>query len=511
MNNIRRSSSRRVGVALNYVLQGLRVIVSLLYTPIVLHYLGKSEYGLYQISSSIIGYLAVLNLGFSSSYLKYASKARKTGSEEEIGKTNGLFFVVFLVLSIATLVSGLVLSHFSNKVIGNKIDEVQQETAKIIMYLLSFAMAASILDNIFTAQQTETESFVYQKGIEIVHQIVNPLVCFPLLLLGYRSVMLAVVSCSISIVKLCVDYFHSRFVLKEIYVFRNLNFGELKEVSIYTSFIFLNSVIKQVNWNVDKLIITRMLGTSETAVYSIGSQVNNIYMQFANSISTVFVPSVFKMVENKDKEGVDRVFFNIGKIQYIILLYILAAFIGGGVLFIRKWAGGEYYEAYYVAIILMLASIIPTTQVMGVFIQRAYNKHQLRTIVYSILSVVNILISIPLVKIAGVCGAAMGTFIISFIVEVLWMNYFYQKTLEINVKRLWKDIIRITLVAMPSILFAVIVWRMFFNNSILEWFLCAVAFSIIYYLAVWFWGIGKTDRIVVIQYISNYLNRILKK
>ena len=61
-------NQRKVGVILSYAGQFTKILISIIYTPIMLRLLGQSEYGLYQLVYSVVSYLSLLSLGFSSSY-----------------------------------------------------------------------------------------------------------------------------------------------------------------------------------------------------------------------------------------------------------------------------------------------------------------------------------------------------------------------------------------------------------------------------------------------------------
>ena len=41
----------------------------------------------------------------------------------------------------------------------------------------------------------------------------------------------------------------------------------MKEMTVFSSFIFINMVVDQINWNVDKFILGRFRGTVSVAVY----------------------------------------------------------------------------------------------------------------------------------------------------------------------------------------------------------------------------------------------------
>ena len=47
------NTERRTGVVLSYIQVILNVLVNIIYVPVLLHYLGQSEYGLYQIEMCI--------------------------------------------------------------------------------------------------------------------------------------------------------------------------------------------------------------------------------------------------------------------------------------------------------------------------------------------------------------------------------------------------------------------------------------------------------------------------
>ena len=68
------SRQRKTGSVLSYVALFVNVLVQLLYTPFLISKIGQSEYGLFSIVSSIIGYLAVLDLGFGSAIVVYTTK-----------------------------------------------------------------------------------------------------------------------------------------------------------------------------------------------------------------------------------------------------------------------------------------------------------------------------------------------------------------------------------------------------------------------------------------------------
>lgn len=89
----------KAGAILSYISMSLGYIISILYTPIMLRLLGQSEYGLYNLVSSVVSYLGLLSFGFGSAYVRYYSRYKVEEDEENIAKLNGMFLIVFLLLA----------------------------------------------------------------------------------------------------------------------------------------------------------------------------------------------------------------------------------------------------------------------------------------------------------------------------------------------------------------------------------------------------------------------------
>ena len=89
------SKQRKTGAILSYVSIIVNTLIQLLYTPLLIRMLGQSEYGLYSLANSIIGYLTVLDLGFGNAIIVYTAKYRAKKDKESEQKLHGMFKIVF--------------------------------------------------------------------------------------------------------------------------------------------------------------------------------------------------------------------------------------------------------------------------------------------------------------------------------------------------------------------------------------------------------------------------------
>ena len=102
--------------------------------------------------------------------------------------------------------------------------------------------------------------------------------------------------------------------------FRNFELGQLKEISIFSSYLFISEIVNQINWSVGKVVLGITAGTAAVAVFSLGAQLNTYYMSFSTSISTVFLPRINAIVaRTNDNSELNSLFVKVGRIQFIVL------------------------------------------------------------------------------------------------------------------------------------------------------------------------------------------------
>lgn len=122
--------------------EAVRIITALLYTPIMLRILGKTEYGLYQLVASTVSYLSLLNLGFTGTYTRFYIKAKKE-SKNAANIVNGMFMKLFLLMSIICIICGGILIFNVEAFFGYKLSQNNFQEAKILIGILIISMALS--------------------------------------------------------------------------------------------------------------------------------------------------------------------------------------------------------------------------------------------------------------------------------------------------------------------------------------------------------------------------------
>lgn len=485
----------KVGAALSYVSLGLGNMISILYTPIMLRLLGQAEYGLYSLSNSIIGYLGVLDFGIGNAVVRYTAKYKAL--EDKDGESNlyGMFIVIYVILAILVIIAGSLLVMNTHLFFSSSLTQKEMTRIQFMMVLMIFNLAISFPFGIFSAIITAHEQFVFPKMIGIIRQILNPFVILPLLLLGYKSLGMTVASTCMNLLFIWVNVYYCFKVLRIKVKFNQMDFSVLKEIMGYSFFIFLNMIIDRVYWSTDQFILGTVSGPVTVAVYSIGSTFNQYYIGFSNAISGVFLPKITKMItQNVSNKELSNLFIRIGRIQFIILSFILSGFILVGKEFIAIWAGEGYEQSYFIALLVMVPLTIPLIQNLGITILQAKNMHHFRSNVYIFIATLNVIASIPLAKMYDGIGCALATGISMVIGNIIIINIYYYKKIHINIPKFWLEISKLSIPVLLSVAIMLVVNKLIPLSGVINILFTGIGFTIIFVSLMCLLGMNNSEK-----------------
>ena len=508
----------KIGSLLSYAQMFLGIVISLIYTPVMLDLLGSSEYGLYNTVSSAISMLSLLSLGLNSGYIRYFSKYKKENDSESIWKLNGLFLIIFMIIGAIALACGLFLSFHLDIIFSEGLTAYEYGIARILMILLTFNLAISFPMSVFSHIISANEKFIFLKVIGIIKTVLSPLVTLPILLMGFRSIAMVSVTLIFSVVTDLIYMYYVVVKLHQRFIFRDFEKGIFISLFSYTAFITVNLIVDQINWNVDKILLGRYRGTEAVAVYSVGYTLYQYYMMFSTSISSVFTPRIHKIVNDTEgdpllrREKLTDLFIRVGRIQYILLGLIASGIFFFGKDFITKyWAGDIYEDAYYVTLLLVFPASIALIQNIGIEIQRAQDKHKFRALVYLCMAIVNIGLSVVLCQKYGPVGSAVGTAISLVIANGFIMNIYYHLQCSIDVVRFWFNIGRLSLGLIVPVLFGCVIVNHLVLSNIWVYLGAIVLYISVYGLSMYFFGINRYEKLLIRDFLGRIGGKVFKK
>lgn len=500
------------GAILSYLSMFASILVVLLYTPIMIRLLGQSEYGLYAMIGSLIAYFSVLDLGLGNAIVRYTSRNRAVGDKQIEAKLNGMFLILYLIIGILTIFIGAIIYFYLDDIFTNGLSTSELRKAKIMVIIITINFAFSFPLAIFGSIIQAYERFVIFKLVEIVRILAVPIITLPFLYLGFGSVAMVVIVSVVNIGSLLFNLYYCFKYIKIKFHFGKIDLTLLKEILGYSFFVFLGVIVDQIYWNTDQFILGALVGTVSVAIYAIAMQFINMYKRFSTSISGLFLPRASIMVARKSSnEEITNEMIKYGRIQYTIMAYILTGFILFGRPFINFWAGTNYDTAYIITLIIMIPFTIPLIQNFGISILYAKNLQKFRSLVLILISILNIIITIPLVQKYSGIGAAIGTAISLTLGNTVIMNVYYHKRIGINMIRFWKNILVMTIPVLVSLCLGIGMNYIIDFNKFVLIPIGILLYSLIYALLMWYFALNNYEKQLFLSMVSRFKSIIVRQ
>jgi len=447
--------------------------------------LGDSQYGIFSLANSLISFVTLLDLGFGQTLVRYISKEKSTGNKEEEHRLNGLFLKIYILIAIVAMVVGLCIIVIYPKLAVNTFTKDEVHLFRIVFSILLVNVTVSFPMSVFSATLNAYEEFFALKLANFMTSVCKYVMMFLLLLFGHKLIAITI---TILIASLGMQLFYMVYAIKKTKIkfdFSKIDTDLTKDVMKFSFYIFLNLVIDFLYSNTDKLILGVVAGTVSVSIYSIGIYFSQYFTELSSAMSGVFLPKIVDYFEKGKKEEISVLFNKVGRLQMMLLFLVLGGYFCLGREFIYLWVGNTYRDSYLIGIIIMLPSIVPLTQNIGISVIRAMNVHKYRSYMYICIAVLNVAISIPLAIKYGGVGSAIGTGISTILGQILFMNWFYYNKVEIDIKCYWKNFAKFTILTMLVIMLISIIKIWIHPNSWLAFIGMVFIFAFIYIVSYW--------------------------
>lgn len=493
-------ASRKQGVFLSYILMALEVLSTLLLTPFIIRTLGQAEYGVYQLTMAITAYLLLLDLGVGNAIVRYLAKYRVNNNKERAESFLGVASLFYGCVAVLSILGGVVLIVIFPHAFAKGLSPEEIVLGKNLLIATTLNVSVTLGTTAYTNTLIAYEEFVVSKGASIIQILVRVLLSIVCLKGGMGSIGLVYIQLLITILSrsFFIYYVIVRIELKP--SFKNLEPEFIKEIALYSSLILLQMIATQLNVSIGQFLIGMIVASSAVllGVYSVGMQVVQYYQSIGSAFSGVLMPGLVKLVEtNATPNALCDEMVRVGRLILIVMAAIWGAYLVCGYDFIVLWAGEENSMAWKVSIILLTAYMFILTESVGNQLLWAKNEHKEQSIAKFLVVLVNILVSILLIRWKPLIGATLGSFISLVFGDIVVMNVIFVRKMHISIRTYYKELLKGIL---PSLIIAVFIgWLL---NPLLPvswsaWFVKVLAVVVPFFVCLFVFGFSKYERQLV--------------
>ncbi len=490
----------------------VEVFSAMLFTPFLIRSLGTSEYGVYQLASSITTYLMLLDLGIGTAVIRYIAKYRATNDKKKQEEFLGIATVFYAIIAIVGLIIGAVLFIIFPEVFAKGLSETEISIGRKLLFVNVLSTACSLAGTGYSAAITAYERFSFSKGKNIIFVIVRIFVLILALKFGAKSLGVVTVYLVFNIISRIIDVFYVSKKLDVHIKFVKIDKMFIKETVSFSAFVTLQMIATQINSMTDSVLLGILAKDASfiIAVYGVGIQIVNYFKTIGSHVNGVLMAGVVRLVESgANAKALQDEMVRIGRIIFMMLGMVFAVFIANGKHFMILWAGEDYTKSYYVAVAIMAPTMFTLIQNIGNQILWAMNRHKGQAIVQIVSALINIVLTAVLITWKPLEGAVIGSVIALTVSDVVCMNIIFKKEIGINLTEyyigLFKGILPSLLICFVSAKLFTLVglsqhgWLGFIIN-------CVVAVAI-YGICMLAFGMNKSEK----NLVFGFFNKLLRK
>lgn len=445
----------------NVISQIFNFVTFFVLLPFIISHAGKELYGVYTLSTTFTGYLGILDFGVASAIIKYVAEFSGKGDHDRLNSvvSASFSFYVFIGCVIALLL--VAIPMFFGSLF--KIDPVNMS---IVKQLFLIAAIASILiwpGRTFEGVLLGSQRYGLLAATSIITTLLVAVSAYFIFSRGLSIIYYSLTVYSFNIIRYFIYYILSqRFQLIRRIVFPYFDRDIFKLIFNFSFFVFLASVINVVIFNLDNFIIGTFVSVSAVTLYSVSVSLQNIFRSFNSLIGGPFFPANAEM-EGRGEVDKQRLLLLKGtRLMTLIFIPMVISAIVFCRPFIIQWMGSGFIDSVAPAVVLLIFWIFNGTLEIGAGMLAA--KGHVKEIFHigALNAVLNLTLSLILVRRFGILGVALGTAIPMVFVNFPLMLNLMLKVLSIDLKEYFSFVVEKNLAIYIFVVLVSLLMRNFF-------------------------------------------------
>lgn len=477
------------GSSVSLLAQATNILIGIATVYVGIRYLGPAVFGIWMVARSIMRFYNTPQCGLDSATATLIAKASSDEERKTLLARSTLMLcglsLLFILLTLVTLLSP---SLWLFLIGPNPGISAEQVIATFI--ILAVSQLLRLPANAFCAafiglQEVYWERFyiiILPLSLNFAALLVTVFLKGHLLMLatltGITNVVSALICC------LHLFYFHPelRFCLGE-----KLPAHPSYRMIFHQGTRFLViGIAALIILDTDNLVINHALGAVDVTRYAVTARLFLIAYAIINVINSALWPLYGSNVSQANWAWLNKIYNHL----ILILSIIATGFWVGGILFakpiVELWAADAGYAGLPVVFFLGAYGFLLTLASSNTVLLANLNLSN-RTVLASLSeAIINLILSLILVRQFGIAGVAFGTFVSNVLTTQWLLPLEIRRQSKGEMKIAWvKLILHTTITALPAILLAIYADHAFLNHSLIISLLTKTLLLAVYFIFAW--------------------------
>lgn len=397
-------------VSTRYLAIAVEAILGVVILPFNVAHLGQSAYGLWMLTASVTAYFSVLDLGYAGALVKFVAQYRARRDLRALNEILSTTFAIFAFFGCLTYVVAIVIAIFLGRIFQLTPDQIH--TGRLVLLIISANVAAGTAFSVFGGVINGFQRYDLNNVVGTASSVVTAVVNIAVLAAGFGLVELVAATTLVRLLTYGIYRANAYRVFPDLRIrFSSFRRARLREVTLFSVYMLLIDWANKLNYSVDALVIGAFLNTSAVAVWTVGQRLAEVTQRLTNQLNEVLFPAV---VDNDTAARMHR-------LQAIFVqgtrLSLATVIPMGGVMIlmagplVQAWVGPDFSGSVVVLQLLSLTVIVRVGNATAGTLLKGAGEHRLVAFTNVAAALVNLALSIAIVKPLGLVGVAVGTLV----------------------------------------------------------------------------------------------------
>lgn len=473
--------NRSLGIVISYTNTILNMICGLVISSLLLRLLGDTEYGIYKTITSFAGMLVMFEFGTGTVMTRNITLCR--GKNEDISEVNKNISTIWSITTLLALIIIFisVLFYFSiDNIYYNSMNEAQIQYSKIIFIFVIIHLIVVFLTQTLNGIILAYEYYAFSSIMNIFTIISRTFLIFSIVSRFRYSIVVSIVDAVIGAIILILTLIFCVSICKVKITYSLFDKKIFRGILPLSCALFLQTIINQMNNNIDNFLIGIELNPESVALYSIALYIYTVFSSATTIPISLYAPQIIGNVSKgiSGKELTDTL-INPSRLIVFVGGNILFGFIAVGEEFLEIVYGYEYIKAWSISLILMIPTFINMTTGVLINVLDALNKRMVRSNILIFTTVINFILTLILMEGIGVLGAALATAISIIIGQIIIMHIYYSKKIGIHVIYLFYKSYKGILIFQIIGMIVSLLMKIYFKSTIVSFIVCSLIYVVI--------------------------------
>ena len=381
-----------------------------LLTPFVIHTLGREGYGTWTLITSITGYFSLLALGVPMACVRYVAQHVTERDRTKMNKAIGSCAAMYLLIGLCALLVGAALTPVFVTVYD--IPAEFHDEATVAFAVMVVQMAAGFIGFLPEGIMFAHHDFVVRNLVRIGGVLLRVALTIGLLRVHGSVIALALVQ----VACLVFDFVISCVLIRRRYPDVRITLADfdrqmVRQIFSFSAYVLLLNAGARLAFETDALVIGAFIGVGAIPFFVIANNLVIYLMEFIVAIAAVVSPMATKLHTEGRTDELREIFLKWSKVALSLTMMAGLFLMVLGPRFIGWWIDPSFEAPSGEVLQILILSSLVFLPVRGVAlpILMGIGKPRAPAILFIGAGVLNLALSVALVKPLGLAGVALGT------------------------------------------------------------------------------------------------------